>query len=112
MRRRRLGELFRRRRRWTARLFWLVDREAREGRDYELEKLLPFWKLTSEQDCDLCEGVQRGVGSRAYTPGPFSSAMSNRYVMAAGSHTMSVSMKISQSVSSSVSHSSTSLFRA
>ncbi|MCZ6794603.1 MAG: hypothetical protein O7J95_13425 [Planctomycetota bacterium] len=60
--------------RTRARVFWLVDREAREGRDYELEKLLPFWKLTSEQDWDLCEGVQRGVGSRAYTPGPFSRA--------------------------------------
>ena len=29
---------------------WLVDADAQEGRDYELERLLPFWQLTSEQD--------------------------------------------------------------
>jgi len=55
-----------------ARVIWLVDRQAREGADYQLEKLLPFWQLTSEQDWHLCEMVQRGVDSTAYSPGPLS----------------------------------------
>jgi Rieske 2Fe-2S family protein len=55
-----------------ARVIWLVDREAREGADYQLEKLLPFWQLTSEQDWGLCAAVQRGVESSGYRPGPLS----------------------------------------
>ncbi len=54
------------------RVIWTVHRDAVEGRDYDLEKLLPFWKLTSEQDWVLCESAQRGVSSSAYTPGPYS----------------------------------------
>jgi glycine betaine catabolism A len=55
-------------------VFWLVDREAEQGRDYELERLLPFWQLTSEQDWSLCERNHAGVRSPAYTPGPYSPA--------------------------------------
>jgi Rieske 2Fe-2S family protein len=51
---------------------WLVDRDAIEGRDYQLERLLPFWQRTSEQDWDLCERNQVGVRSPAYVPGPYS----------------------------------------
>ncbi|MGH7354347.1 MAG: aromatic ring-hydroxylating oxygenase subunit alpha [Candidatus Rokuibacteriota bacterium] len=51
---------------------WLVHEDAVEGRDYELERLLPFWELTSEQDWDLCERNQAGVSSSAFTPGPYS----------------------------------------
>ncbi len=29
---------------------WLVDEEAVEGRDYSLDRLLPVWERTSEQD--------------------------------------------------------------
>jgi glycine betaine catabolism A len=55
-----------------ARVLWLVDQEAEEGRDYDLRELLPFWQLTSEQDWQLCETQQCGVNSSAYTPGPYS----------------------------------------
>jgi Rieske 2Fe-2S family protein len=55
-----------------ARVTWLVDAEAEEGRDYKLEELLPFWQLTSEQDWEICERQQRGVNSKAYQPGPYS----------------------------------------
>jgi Rieske 2Fe-2S family protein len=55
-----------------ARVFWLVHEDAQEGVDYDLDKLLPFWQLTSEQDWELCERVQRGVNSTAYKPGPLS----------------------------------------
>ena len=54
------------------RVTWLVHEDAVEGRDYKLEELMPFWQLTSEQDWELCERVQRGVQSSRYTPGPFS----------------------------------------
>jgi Rieske 2Fe-2S family protein len=55
------------------RVAWLVHEGAREGVDYALESLMPFWQLTSEQDWALCERVQRGVDSRAFQPGPLSS---------------------------------------
>lgn len=51
---------------------WLVNAEAVEGRDYELDRLLPFWQLTSEQDWELCERNYAGVRSPAYVPGPYS----------------------------------------
>jgi Rieske 2Fe-2S family protein len=54
------------------RVWWLVEKEAVEGRDYDLAKLMPFWQLTSEQDWEICERQQRGVNSRAYLPGPYS----------------------------------------
>ena len=55
-----------------ARVVWLVDQDAVEGQDYTLDKLLPFWQLTSEQDWALCHEAQRGISSRAYRPGPLS----------------------------------------
>ncbi len=54
------------------RMLWLVDEKAEEGKDYELDKLLPFWLLTAEQDWAICVNQQRGVNSHAYTPGPLS----------------------------------------
>ena len=59
-------------RKTLARVTWLVHENAVEGRDYQLDKLMPFWQLTSEQDWAICERQQRGVESRAYEPGPYS----------------------------------------
>ena len=56
----------------AVRVWWLVAEGAVAGRDYDLEKLLPFWQLTSEQDWQICERQQRGVSSSAYRPGPYS----------------------------------------
>lgn len=53
-----------------ARVTWLVQGSAEEGKDYDLRTLMPFWQLTSEQDWQICGRQQRGVESRAYTPGP------------------------------------------
>lgn len=58
--------------RTRVRVTWLVDRDAREGVDYRLDALMPFWQLTSEQDWELCEAAQLGVRSRGYRPGPYS----------------------------------------
>jgi len=55
-----------------ARVYWLVHEDAVAGRDYDLDTLLPFWGLTSEQDWALCERNQAGVNSSAFTPGPYS----------------------------------------
>ena len=49
---------------------WLVDAKAQEGKDYDLDKLLPFWLWTAEQDWQICVNQQKGVNSYAYTPGP------------------------------------------
>jgi Rieske 2Fe-2S family protein len=56
----------------SIRMTWLVDGKAESGRDYDLDKLLPFWLLTAEQDWKICTTQQRGVNSHAYTPGPLS----------------------------------------
>ena len=53
------------------RVTWLVDERAVEGRDYALERLLPFWQLTSEQDWSLCERNHVGVCNPAFVPGPY-----------------------------------------
>lgn len=55
-----------------ARVAWLVDENAVEGEDYQLDRLMPFWQLTSEQDWDICRVAQLGVCSGGYRPGPFS----------------------------------------
>jgi glycine betaine monooxygenase A len=52
--------------------YWLVAADAREGDDYTLERLLPFWNLTNEQDWEICRWQQRGVDSIGYEPGPLS----------------------------------------
>ena len=52
----------------------LATRSAQgiEGKDYDLEKMLPFWHLTNEQDWDICKWQQKGVDSIGYEPGPLS----------------------------------------
>src|SRR5579875_3252270 len=51
---------------------WLVDREAEEGRDYDLRNLVRIWDETNSQDRILVERNQEGVNSIAYQPGPYS----------------------------------------
>ena len=51
---------------------WLVNHDAREGVDYDLEQLLPFWHVTNEQDWEICKWQQKGVDSLGYEPGPLS----------------------------------------
>jgi phenylpropionate dioxygenase-like ring-hydroxylating dioxygenase large terminal subunit len=53
-------------------VIWLVRHDAREGIDYDLEKLTWLWKVTSEADKRIIEDNQRGVNSRYYAPGPLS----------------------------------------
>ncbi len=52
-------------------LAWLVDKTAIEGKDYTIERLTEFWKITGEQDWKLCENNFLGVESSHYQPGPY-----------------------------------------
>jgi Rieske 2Fe-2S family protein len=51
---------------------WLVDKNAVEGRDYDLENLTHVWRKTNEQDARFVGWTQEGVRSPAYEPGPYS----------------------------------------
>jgi Rieske 2Fe-2S family protein len=51
---------------------WLVHRDAEEGRDYDLKKLVQVWSVTNDQDKALVERNQEGVNSAGYVPGPYS----------------------------------------
>jgi Rieske 2Fe-2S family protein len=55
---------------------WLVREDAVEGRDYDVERVTAFWRITGEQDWTLCENNQAGVNSSRYRPGPY--ALSER----------------------------------
>jgi Rieske 2Fe-2S family protein len=52
-------------------LTWLVDSKAVEGKDYKVDRLIEFWKITGEQDWKLCENNYLGVESSHYRPGPY-----------------------------------------
>jgi Rieske 2Fe-2S family protein len=58
--------------RTLVRTTWLVDKDAVEGRDYDLENLTHVWRKTNEQDAGFVGSVQIGVRSPAYEPGPYS----------------------------------------
>ena len=51
---------------------WLVDGQAREGVDYQLDKLKWLWDVTSIADKVIINENQQGVNSRYYRPGPYS----------------------------------------
>lgn len=52
-------------------LAWLVDKNAIEGEHYTLDHLTEFWKITGEQDWELCENNFAGIESSQYRPGPY-----------------------------------------
>ena len=51
---------------------WFVHKDAVEGVDYDVDRLRHVWDATNDQDRVLAEENQRGINSRAYTPGPYS----------------------------------------
>ncbi len=51
---------------------WVVNKDATEGVDYDLARLLEVWDATNNQDKWLVENNQRGVNSASYMPGPYS----------------------------------------
>ena len=59
---------------------WVVNKDAVEGVDYDLDRLTKVWSQTNDQDVWLIENNQRGVNSLGFEPGPYS-AVSERTVM-------------------------------
>ena len=51
---------------------WLVRGDAVENRDYDVARLCWLWDETTKQDKSIIELNAAGVGSRGYTPGPYS----------------------------------------
>jgi Rieske 2Fe-2S family protein len=52
---------------------WLYHPDAISEPGFDPEPAIEFWDETNRQDWEICERSQRGVSSRAYTPGPYSS---------------------------------------
>jgi Rieske 2Fe-2S family protein len=52
-------------------VLWLVRAGAKEGVDYDVERLTWMWHVTSLADKRIIDHNQRGVNSRYYRPGPY-----------------------------------------
>jgi Rieske 2Fe-2S family protein len=52
-------------------LYWLVDGNAVEGRDYQQEELIWIWDQTTIEDKKIVELNQAGVNSAFFEPGPY-----------------------------------------
>jgi Rieske 2Fe-2S family protein len=50
---------------------WLFAPEALEAEGFDPSYAVDFWDVTNRQDWSACEGVQRGLASREFRPGPF-----------------------------------------
>ncbi len=53
--------------------FFHPDAAAVTNPRYNPEDAIEFWDLTNKQDWHVCELSQKGIASRAYKPGPYSS---------------------------------------
>jgi Rieske 2Fe-2S family protein len=53
---------------------WLFDPGAMAKLDFDPSDVVEFWDLTNRQDWHVNELTQRGLYSRAYSPGPYSNA--------------------------------------
>ena len=51
---------------------WLVNADAAEGVDYQLDDLTWLWHVTTLADKKIIQDNQAGVNSRFYEPGPYS----------------------------------------
>lgn len=51
---------------------WLVNGDAEEGKDYDKDKLIWLWDVTTDADKRIIENNAKGVNSRYYVPGPLS----------------------------------------
>lgn len=52
---------------------WFFHPDAFDRPDFKPEDAIGFWDMTNKQDWHVCELSQRGIASRAYRPGPYSS---------------------------------------
>ena len=54
-------------------IYWLVRNDAQKGKDYDVDELTWLWDVTTESDKEIIVNNWKGVRSRYYRPGPFSS---------------------------------------
>lgn len=52
-------------------IVWLVRDDAEAGKDYDVDRLIWLWHVTTEADKAIIEHNQEGVNSRYYQPGPY-----------------------------------------
>jgi Rieske 2Fe-2S family protein len=60
--------------RTRVRCAWLFDPRAMESPQFDPSDAVDFWDLTNRQDWHVNEMTQKGLKSRAYTPGPYANA--------------------------------------
>ena len=60
--------------RTRVRTTWLVDRDAVEGVDYDVENLTAVWRATNRQDGNFVSWAHAGAGSDAYEPGQYAAS--------------------------------------
>jgi Rieske 2Fe-2S family protein len=60
--------------RTMVRTTWLVNRDAVEGEDYDVENLTAVWNATNQQDGSFVSWAHAGAQSVAYEPGPYASS--------------------------------------
>ena len=53
-------------------IMWLVNKDAEEGKDYNVEEMIWMWDRTTIADKKIIEDNQKGVLSSKYQPGPLS----------------------------------------
>jgi glycine betaine catabolism A len=53
---------------------WLFDPTTMAAPEFDPSDVVDFWDLTNQQDWHVNELTQLGMGSRAYSPGPYSNA--------------------------------------
>lgn len=69
---------------------WLFHPDATTMKKFDPADAIEFWNETNMQDWEVCEFSQKGVSSRAYTPGPYAelesmiAALDREYLKALG----------------------------
>ena len=58
-------------------LIWLVRGDAVAGTDYDLDRLIWLWTVTTDADKRIIEHTARGVASDFYLPGPLAPMEAN-----------------------------------
>ena len=63
-------------------IYWLVRGDAEDGKDYDVEELTWLWDVTTQADKEIIFNNSKGVHSKYYVPGPFSTmeAMERNYI--------------------------------
>jgi Rieske 2Fe-2S family protein len=51
---------------------WMFSPENKGNPDFNPADAIAFWEATNRQDWDIVARSQKGIGSRRYTPGPYS----------------------------------------